>query len=160
MKDLEGRLHVIDSMSVLQMLNSARVTGRLRLWNRENRADVFFDAGNITFARVTNRSSRLGEYLVSQGAITRGALEWAAAARDGDRKKLGVHLVEEGLVEEAAVREAVTAQIREVVFEIVKWRDGKFAFREGERPMNEDILNDVPLDHLMLEGVRRMDEGE
>lgn len=160
MKDLEGRLNVVDPMAVLQMLNNARLTGRLRLWNRQNRADVFFDGGNITFARVANRASRLGEYLIEQGAITRGALEWAAAERNGDGKKLGAHLVDQGLVGEDAVRDAVVTQIREVVYEIVKWREGKFTFRDGERPVNEDILNDVPLDHLMLEGVRRMDENE
>ena len=159
MKDLEGRLSVIDPMSLLQTLNCARVTGRLRVFHRENRADVFFDRGNITFARVANRASRLGEHLVEQGAIAREAIERAAAERASGRKKLGAHLVETGLVAADAVREAVMAQIREVVYEIVRWQEGKFAFRGGERPVDEDILNDVPLDHLMLEGVRRMDEG-
>jgi len=157
-KDLEGRLHIIDPMSVLQTLNSARATGRLRLRNRENRADVFFDGGNITFARVANRASRLGEHLVDRGAIAREALERAAAARAG-RTKLGAHLVQSGLVEEEAVRDAVMAQIREVVYEIVRWQEGKFSFRNGDCPVDEDILNDVPLDHLMLESVRRIDEN-
>lgn len=160
MKDLEGRLSVVDPMSVLQMLNNARASGRLRVWNRQNRADVFLDGGNITFARVANRASRLGEYLVDQGAIAREALERAASERNGADKKLGAHLVEAGLVGEGAVRDAVMTQIREVVYEIVRWQEGKFTFREGEHPAGEDILNDVPLDHLMLEGVRRMDERE
>lgn len=160
MKDLEGRLSVFDPLSVLQMLNLARATGRLRISSRTNRAEVFFEQGNITFAGIANRASRLGESLVGRGDIAQEELDRVLANGSPNGMKLGERLVSSGLVEAEAVRAAVAAQIRDVVYEIVRWREGKFAFREGERPVDEDILNDAPLDHLMLEGVRRMDEGE
>lgn len=159
MKDLEGRLSVFELLSVLQMLNNARATGRLRVLNKRNRAAVFFEQGNITFADIANRASRIGDYLLDRGAIERTALDGVLSERNPRRKKLGVRLVELGIVDPEAVREAVEQQIREVVYEVVRWTDGKFAFRAGEKPVGQDILNQVPLDHLMLEGVRRMDEG-
>ena len=159
MKDLEGKLSVFEPLSVLQMLNNARATGVLRLSSKRNRAAVFFEKGNITFADIANRASRIGEHLLDQGAIEGTTLDGVLAEKNPGRKKLGARLVESGIVDAEAVRDAVESQIREVVYEVVSWKDGKFRFRAGERPQGEDILNDVPLDHLMLEGVRRMDEG-
>ena len=156
-KDLEGRLEIFETVAVLQMLHHSRVTGRLQVTRKSNRANLFFDGGNVSFADIVKRPALLGEYLVSQGAITRAALDYFLEARH-PTKKLGVRLVEAGVVTEDVVREAVESQIREVIYEIVGWGEGRFQFRSGDRPEGEDIRISVPLDHLMLEGARRLDE--
>ena len=74
-------------------------------------------------------------------------------------QELGERLVEASAVPVEAVRDAVRAQIREVVYEVVRWSAGRFVFVAGERPRDEDILLDVPTDELMMEGLRRLDEG-
>jgi len=158
MQDLEGNLEVFEPVAVLQMVNLARVTGKLRIARAGNTATVFFERGNITFAELTNRTWKLGEYLVSHGHLDQKTLD--RFLRDMLAwKKLGERLVEAGAVRPEAIREAVGAQIREVIYELVRWEDGRFLFVKGERPKDEDVLLDVPLDELMMEGLRRMDEG-
>jgi hypothetical protein len=157
-RDLQGRLEVIEPMAVLQMLHNVRATGRLNLSAQRNRADVFFERGNISFASVDARPSRIGELLVEQGAIERSTLQRFLDEKR-PRKKLGARLVESGAVAAELIEHAVETQIREVIYEVVRWREGRFRFRSGERPVGEDILNQAPLAHLMLEGARRMDEA-
>jgi hypothetical protein len=158
MKDLEGRLEVFETTALLQMLNQSRVTGRLQLTRKVNRASLYFDIGNLTFADIVKRPAMLGEHLVREGALDRATLDRFLRARQPE-KKLGRRLVQAGVVSEEAVREAVESQIREVVYEILGWGEGRFLFRSGERPEGEDIHISVSLDHLMLEGVRRIDES-
>jgi len=49
-------------------------------------------------------------------------------------------------------------QIKEVIFEIVRWQDGSFSFYKDKQPARQEIRIDIPLDHLMLEGLKRLDE--
>jgi hypothetical protein len=158
MRDLQGRLEVIEPMAVLQMLNHVRATGRLQLSAGRNRAEVFFERGNISFASVDARPFRIGEYLVEQGAVERTTLQRFLDDRKPG-KKLGTRLIEAGVVAAELIEHAVEMQIREVIYQVVRWREGRFQFRAGERPVGEDILNQAPLDHLMLESARRMDEA-
>jgi len=157
MRDLEGSLKVFDPSSVLQWLNLAESTGELELsvWN--NSATIFFSRGHVTFASIANRPVKLGEYLVKEGLLDRKDLEKALKGK-GRRKKLGDLLVESGAIERAALSRAVEEQIKEVIYEVVRWEDGRFRFSSGKMPDDQDVLIDVPLDHLMLEGLKRLDE--
>jgi Domain of unknown function (DUF4388) len=44
------------------------------------------------------------------------------------------------------------------VYELVRWRTGRFRFTSGRRPKAQEVLIDIPLDHLILEGLKRLDE--
>jgi hypothetical protein len=157
MSDLEGNLDVFEPISVLQMLNLARASGELSLITRSNSAQVFFDNGNVTFAGLASRPIKLGEYLVKEGLISEETLE-EALPKKGIRKRLGSFLIENGIIEEVHLKQAIEEQIKEVIYEVVRWRKGKFKFRSGLRPKAQDIFIDIPLDHLMLEALKRMDE--
>lgn len=155
--DLKGNLRVFEPISVFQMLNLSLATGELLLKIKGNAASVFFDRGKVTYAEIANRPVRLGEYLVGEGLISRKQLEGCLAKRE-EGKKLGSILVEEGVLDEGTLERAIEEQIKEVIYEVVKWREGLFVFTAGKRPSAQDIFIDIPLDHLMLEGLKRMDE--
>ncbi len=155
--DLEGKLTAFEPIAVFQMLNLAQATGVLKLQSTHNAARIFFDNGHLTYAAISNRPLKLGEYLVNQGLISRGDLK-SALEKKRSGEKLGVVLVENGFVEEAELKKAVKDQIKEVVFEVVRWREGRFEFTAGRQPEAQDVFIDIPLDHLMLEGLKRMGE--
>ncbi len=156
-RDLMGNLTVFPPTSILQMLNLSEATGELKLTSGRNAAHVFFEGGRIAYAGIKKRSLKLGEYLVSQGVVSKSALDDALRQKN-KLKRLGDCLIETGAVSREALSDAVQTQIREVIFEVLRWQDGRFVFASGKKPENEDILIDVPLDHLMLEGLIRMDE--
>jgi len=142
----------------MQMLNLAGVTGELKLRGGENSASVFFEKGNLTFAGIENRPIKLGEYLVRKGLIPQSALDEALKKRTAGRKRIGALLVEAGHIEETGLRRAIVDQIKDVIYEIVRWQKGSFSFHRDRKPSRQEILIDIPLDHLVLEGLKRLDE--
>jgi hypothetical protein len=155
---LKGDLGVFQPIPVMQMLNLANATGELRLLRGENSASVFFEKGNLTFAGIKNRPVKLGEYLVRKGLIPQSVLDEALVKRSSSRKRIGALLVEAGHIGESGLKAAVVEQIKDVVFEIVRWQNGTFSFHLDKTPAPQEILIDIPLDHLMLEGLQRLDE--
>jgi hypothetical protein len=157
MQDLKGNLNVFEPISVLQMINLSQASGELRLIGEDNSARIYFEGGRVRFAGITNRPLKLGELLLKEKRVRRSDLERILEKRKKG-KRLGALLIEEGVITESDVRTAVEEQIKQVIYEIVRWRDGLFAFNSGRKPRKEEILIDIPLDHLILEGLKRLDE--
>jgi hypothetical protein len=155
--DLRGNSSVFGPISILQLINLAQSTGELVFENGENAARVYFENGSVSYAEIANRRMKLGEHLLAQGLITRERLERALAEKD-KATRLGTALVEMGAIDARTLRRAIEEQIKEVVYEIVRWREGRFRFTSGRRPKAQDVFIDIPLDHLILEGLKRLDE--
>jgi hypothetical protein len=158
MPDLEGNLKVFGPITALQMPNLEQASGKMELITDGNSATIFFERGNVIYADMANEPARLGEYLVKYGLITRQVLE-KALKLETKGKRLDVVLVELGIIPKEDLRAALKEKIKEVIYEIVRWREGRFVFTSNEKPDSLEVLIDSPLDHLMLEGVRRMDES-
>jgi hypothetical protein len=155
--DLSGNTTVFGPISVLQLINLAQTTGELVLHVSPTTARIYFDKGSVTYAEITNRRVKLGEYLVQQGLISRETLDQALAAKK-DKTRLGTVLVAMGAVDTLTLRRALEEQVKEVVYEVVRWRSGSFRFTAGRKPKNQEVSIDIPLDHLILEGLKRLDE--
>jgi len=155
--DLRGNIAVFGPISILQLINLAQSTGELTFESGANTARVYFDNGSVTFAEIANRRMKLGEYLVSEGVIAREHLE-SALQMKGERTRLGTVLVEMGAIDAVSLRRAIEEQIKEVMYELVRWKTGRFRFSNGRRPKAQDVFIDIPLDHLILEGLKRLDE--
>ena len=56
------------------------------------------------------------------------------------------------------VEDAVHEVLRRIVYGVILWRDGQFRFVPGERDEREDIILDLDLDRLILEGLRLADQ--
>ena len=157
MMDLEGSLSVFEPVSVFQMMNIAQVTGELTIDNGQNAARIYFYGGDLVFAEISERSVKLGEFLVQRGIITQKKLD-SVLVRDRKGKRIGNLLVERGILDKASLFSALEEQVKEVIYEVVRWNKGVFQFESGKTAPNREIVINIPLDHLMLEGVKRMDE--
>jgi len=155
--DLRGNLAVFGPISVLQLISLQSSTGELTFESGVNTARVYFDGGNVTFAELTDRRIRLGEYLVSEGLVSKAHLERALELKQ-DRQRLGSILIEIGAIDAVSLHRAIEEQIKEVMYEVVGWKTGRFRFTNGRRPKAQDVFIDIPLDHLILEGLKRLDE--
>jgi septum formation topological specificity factor MinE len=156
--DLKGDLAVFEPVFVFQMLHLAQATGRLRIKRPDNAASIYFDRGNVRFAEIATRSVKLGEYLVKAGYLSKEQVE-QLLSRKPARVRLGRVLVRENILNESALKKALEEQIMEVVFEVVTWNKGTFTFEKDRKPKSQDIFINVPLDRLMLEGLKRFDES-
>jgi Domain of unknown function (DUF4388) len=155
--DLRGNLAVFGPISVLQLINLEQTTGELTFESGGNTARLYFERGCVTYAEIADRKMKLGEYLLGQRLISQDALDRALDAQ-GLRRRLGTVLVEMGEIDADTLRGAIEEQIKEVVYEVVRWRVGRFRFASGRKPNSQDVFIDIPLDHLILEGLKRLDE--
>lgn len=79
--------------------------------------------------------------------------------RQGDSRRLGEILVSLGAVTPRELERQVKFQIEEVVFELMSWREGYFSFSEGPlTTVPTETAVRITTEALLMEGARRIDE--
>ena len=155
--ELQGDLSTFKPHMVLQIVDHAHASGELVFQTDENAAGIFFKSGRVQFASIKNRPIRLGVLLLNKGHISQEQLEEALSIQSAG-KRLGKVLIENGFIDNATLRKVIQDQIKEVIYTIMGWNEGRFFFIKDRHPKNQDILIDTPIDSLMLEGIVRLDE--
>ena len=159
--DLQGDLQVFSAELVFQMMSLGRVSGVLILQRQTHQVRIWFENGDLRFAtgNFGSKRARLGDTLIRAGKLSPRQRDNAVRALrrvQGD-KRLGAILIERGLIEQADLEQFVRGQIKDVIYEVLRWRSGRFRFDNGVSVDSEDIVLDVPLDSLLLECLTRMD---
>lgn len=157
---LRGSLECFPPTLLFQMMALGHFDGRLTLRVRDGVCQVYFQQGRIVFARGLT-SVRIGEELVRRGRIVPSALVTALKKwkRQRGSKRLGTILVESGLISQEELQECVQDQIKDSLFEIMKWEAGRFNFERGVIPTDEDILLDDNVESLLLQCMTRLDHA-
>ncbi len=126
---LEGSLDAFSLPDVFQLLSFTKKTGGLHLSSDGCDGVVFFTAGQITGASADTSRQPLARRLIGSGAVDDGSLG-AAVQRAKDDKDVGVvkALLEANAVEAELLRQAVSDQSVDAVFDLLQWRTGEFAF--------------------------------
>ncbi len=160
---IEGPLRELGIHDVFQLLDLSRKTGALRVTSelRHNQGTIYFEDGVIIFAEIRSNPHPLGGLLLRTGKITEADLERARdmQQRQGDKRRLGEILVALGAITQREVERQVRFQIEEVVFEVMSWNEGYFSFSEGPiTDVPNEIAVRIPVEALLMEGARRIDE--
>ena len=160
---IEGPLRELGIHDVFQLLDLSRKTGALRVTSelRHNEGKIYFDSGVVVSAEIRSNPHPLGALLLRTGKITEADLERARdmQQRQGDTRRLGEILVALGAITQREVERQVRFQVEEVVFEMMSWNEGYFSFSEG--PITDvptEIAVRIPVEALLMEGARRIDE--
>ena len=126
---LEGSLDAFSLPDVFQLLSFTKKTGGLHLSNDGFAGVVYFTVGQITGASADISRQPLARRLIGSGAVDDGALR-AAVERAGDDEEVGVvkALLEANAVEAELLRQAVSDQSVDAVFDLLQWQTGEFAF--------------------------------
>ncbi len=156
---LAGDISVISIAEILQLLHLQRQTGALVVSNRKSEITLFVREGNVDLAasRGVRDEFLLGRYLVEAGAVSREDLD-AMLAEATQSRALGERLIEVGLVERETVEHALTRQTSELVYEVVRWKTGRFTFTVGLPPEVQVTRLGLSTGALVMEGFRRVDE--
>lgn len=157
---IEGALRDVGLADICQLLAMGRKTGCLTLTDRSNFGYIYFRDGRVIHASVLNRPDRLGDLLVQNGVVSRAELAKAMEVQSQDRgARLGEILVSAGALSTKDLHRFVSLQIEEAVYHLFTWSQGSFHFDPGQEPDEEDpFLVDMPVENLLLEGARRVDE--
>jgi DNA-binding response OmpR family regulator len=180
---LLGDLAIIPIGAILQLLQIELKTGLLIVTDAKMEVTIAVRDGLIDLVQARNAGAefRLGRYFVEHGLVSPDDID--RLLRDNaptprpppmsaappvlpkhehptaGRKLLGDLLVDSGRVTRAQLREALARQSSELVYEIVRWPNGRFEFRRESLPaLAESARLGLPVASVVMEGFRRVDE--
>jgi CheY-like chemotaxis protein len=160
---LAGDLGFISIAEVLQMLELQRQTGVLIITFGDQEISVYLGDGKIDLVKSSNLalSFRIGRFLVEDAVLGRDDLLSLLEGPDVDKRLLGEELVSRGITTEAQVKAALKRQTSELVYEVVRWKSGRFTFRIRESCAEATLARlGLAPGGLMMEGFRRVDEWQ
>lgn len=127
---LNGDLEQFPIIDIIQLLHGARKTGILRLSSAKGESQLVFHEGDLVSANFLNSRVRIGQVLVSAGAITEEQLAQALEIQQNageDRKPLVITLLERDMVDETAAYNGIESLIEMTVVEVLTWKEGHFS---------------------------------
>jgi hypothetical protein len=154
---LTGDLTSVALADVVSMLNLSRKTGVLRCTRGAETRTVFWEQGEIVFARSNSVRDNLGCFLVRRGLISEEQNAESARRITPDTRH-GKVLVRLGFITTEQLWWAVKNQVLEIVYALFQWTGGYFEFVEGQVENREKITLAVPTTKIVMEGIRRLDE--
>jgi hypothetical protein len=151
----QGSLADTNCCEVLGSLCGGAQTGVLTAQGPGGEKSIYLEKGRIVFAASKDPDDRLGELLLTRGAVTREQLDQASAkVRPG--KRLGTILVELGFLPAAELPRWVLEQVKEIIYSLFSWGDGKYRFEAGPFPSGEVIALRISTAEIFLSGLRRV----
>ncbi len=156
--EFSGRLATFPLAELLNWAATERCTGALvfRRSSREKR--VYFRDGAAVACVSDVAAEFYGQHLLLNGYLDRKTLLGCLRTCKEQDRRLGLVLLERGVLERGDVQRSLRHHIEELICDLFLWRRGIFYFR-AEPPPEEEILAD-PIDSLAvtLEGTRWIDE--
>ena len=159
---LRGDLRVVPLAEVLQLLELQEQSGVLTVERSGARVDMYFRRGRVdqATARGVPDEFLLGRFVLDAELIQRAEFEAFLEARPAQPRLLGQQLVKLGHLSPADLADCLTRQSSELIYEILRWRHGRFRFAAGVEPPPSVIDAGLALDveAVLIEGYRRVDE--
>lgn len=152
--EYRGDLAVTPLAEILATIHRYRVPGVVRVSRDGRQRLIYIENGLVVFAATTEREGSLGAYLLRRRILTPElGREAARQVRAGLR--LGQILLQMGVLDEPGLKDAVSGQIREILWGAFDWDSGEVVFDIGERRSGEAIRIDLSIPEVILEGIRR-----
>jgi DNA-binding response OmpR family regulator len=172
---LTGNLGPIPIGAVLQLLQLEAQTGTLVIWNAESEVTIHMRGGlvDLVQSRGAGDEFRLGRFFLEAELVTEDQLEdlvrssqippASGPSSSKPSRLLGDMLVEAGHVNETQLKEALTKQSSELIYEVLRWQAGRFEFRQRMTSGSHSGLAErarlaMPVASIVMEGFRRVDE--
>ena len=155
---LKGNIESIYLSSILQLLCNDNKSGVLRVWNDDEEVKIYLDEGTIVYSIGSEKFTRLGYFLRSEGLIPDQVL-WNCLQLSRKKKQaLGKTLVEKGLITIEKLEELACRKTEQCLYNLFLWRKGEFEYKETKLNLDGHILTKINTMEIILEALRRADE--
>lgn len=158
---LSGDVSAVSIAEILQLLDMQKKTGALTLHHNRKRVTLFIREGALDFATYAGLPEEflLGRYLVDSGGLSRDELDERIDESRRSGRVLGDYLVERGVLSAEDLSRALTQQTSELVYEVVRWKSGRFRFlQQADNALASRARLGLHTGGLVMEGFRRVDE--
>ena len=153
---MEGDLGLGTLPWLLARLNQEQSTGVLHILVDRVERCVYFKWGFVLFASSRLPADRLDQRLLREGKVSAAAIERAYDRLKVTGSRFGECLVEMGTVTEDELHGAVERQVRDIITFLFSISRGHFRFEPSEEPLDGDLMLDLPMQQILLDGIRSM----
>lgn len=159
---LTGDLALVPMAEVFQLLSLQRQSGFLTVRRHAAAISIAFKEGEVRLVTAENMAPEflLGNILIQENLIDPIEFETFLTNRKGTRRRLGTQLVKLGYLDVDRLHQALRRQSTELVYELLRWHEGRFRFSACET-LPQEVLEfefGLGIDELLMEGFRRVDE--
>lgn len=157
---LVGNIRDFGLSDFLYLVDRGYKTGGLHLNYGGEYALLFFEKGKLVYAARTS-ADQTGDVLVRLGLLSSDQLAKARAMQDdSDQASLTHVLIDHNIVTAGDLQKTLQTHIEESVYSLFGWPEGEFRFEQGQKPGTDLPVMPVavPVENLIMEGVRRIDE--
>jgi DNA-binding response OmpR family regulator len=159
---LRGDLRVVPLAEVLQLLDVQEQSGVLTVERSGARVDIYFRRGRVDQATAHGVPDEflLGRFVLDAELMPRADFESFLESRATHTRLIGQQLVKLGFFADADLKTCLTRQSSELIYEILRWRHGRFRFAAGLElpPSVIDAALALDVEAVLMEGYRRVDE--
>ncbi len=157
---LEGSIKEFGLAEILQLISMQKKSGVVSITHGSESTTLHFDNGQLVFATSISggETRRLGEILVNTGKMTDENLTEALRKQEITKERIGNVFVSSGFVSTEDVKEALQQQVMDVIFHILRWKEGYYKFKACEIDYDREFQIPVQTDFILMEGSRMVDE--
>ena len=130
-------------------------TGRLDFKFGEIQKYLFFQNGNLIFARTNVPAEKIGEVMLRLGVISQEVHSKIEQYIE-PRQSIGKVLVGLGIITDQDLQEGLSAQMKEITLSLFSYFEGEIGFQEQERFIDQSIQSRIGIPFLIEEGIRGM----
>ena len=142
---------------IVGLIGQGGWTGELVVLDGNTTRAIYFDRSHVVAATSNVEGERLGEVLYRYGALTRQQVSQALAAVTPE-VRFGEAAVKLGFIARERLYQLMTRQAEEIVFAVLLVADGMFFFLDGYDDDRIAVRQNLSVQALLMDGVRRMDE--
>jgi hypothetical protein len=142
---------------VVALIGQAGWKGELVVLAEGSSRSLFFERSHVIAATSTVEGERLGEILYRYGALTQDQIAKTAKAVSAETR-FGEAAVKLGFITRERLFQLVARQVEEIVFAVLLVGDGMFYFLDTYDEARVTTRQNLLVNGLLMEGVRRMDE--
>jgi len=151
---LTGDIQTFSLSAVGRLLHQEKKTGILKVSSRDRETNIYFRAGDIVFiSGALAAELSLGALLKEKKLVTEKEIADSLDSARQENKRLGVVLMENGLVSQEKLVQMLNYQFKEAISAVLTWREGTFVYKDGLNGFVEDI-------RLKLDPIRLVAEAE
>jgi len=143
---------------LLQWASVNRKTGVLELERNKVCRRIEFRNGWIGACSSDDPPSRLGQFLLARGKITRERLSEALARQESTGENLGLILLHMGALSQKELAAQIAAKAEETIQGLFDWEEAVFRFHDGATLEPNQIEVSVSVDDILLKGIQHHDE--
>ncbi|HJS75376.1 MAG TPA: DUF4388 domain-containing protein [Vicinamibacteria bacterium] len=155
---LEGDLGLGTLPWLLARLNQEQRTGVLHVLVDGVERRVFFKWGFVLFASSSLPADRLDQRLLREGQVSEATVAKAHERLKVTEKRFGECLVEMKAITQEELHRAVERQVRDIITFLFSISRGHFRFEPSEEPIDGDLMLDLPMQRILLDGIRSMSD--